>query len=470
MNRTLRVERLPVTGVAEDEILVATEITHPERGYTGCPAAPLVMAALEHRLHDEGAGRYRLRSAPVATVPVPGPVPAPAQVAAAPGPFDAIVTMASYLDRTGRSIGFGVATPADDRVASAACADLVAEWAGVLRSRRLLLADADPDCAGARAAIDTTLEAAMDTPVYLFGQPVASACQLTRIAKAGVTIVTDLDAVPDSATVVFPAHGVPLPVRAEAAARGLRVVDATCPLVASAHRDIRSYADRGDTVALITTSRGVAAEHASVSQAPESVLPVRDGDDVGQVRSDPDRLSVVVQTGVPVDEAVRMVSALRARFPRLRGQHYDALCYAATDRADTVRQVAGASDLTLVLGSAADPDAAHMAAEAAAVCSTVRRVGAVGDIAAGWLADAGTIGLVPTRSGDTRLLAQVRDALSGLGPLSVATRQTRTSHGPDGTAGYGSAEPVSVAPPRSAGDHAQRCIEQQRACTTLRQA
>lgn len=415
MNRTLRVERLSVSGIRPGEILVATSIAHPERGMVGSPAAALLAAALERGEPDPGRRRVRL-----------DPVAVTAEAAGA------VLVMASYLDPTGRAVGLGAAAPAGDRAAVAVCADLVARWAGVLRSRRLLVADADPDCAGARTGIEAILQAARDAPVFVYGRPVAAVNQLARLTAAGVTIADDLDAVPDAAVVVFPAHGAPLPVRAEAAARGLKVVDATCPLVALAHRDVRAYADRGDTVVLITGTRGSPAEKVSVSQAPESVLPMRDAAQVPDPRRtgiDPDRLSLVVQTGTPVEDAAAMISALRARFPRVRGQHYDALCHAATDRAAAVRLVAAASDLTLVLGAADDPDAAHMQAEAAAGCRRVRRLAAPGDITAGWLTDVNAIGVVPTRSAPPGLMPQVLDTLAGLGPLSVASRQVRTSPG-----------------------------------------
>lgn len=419
MNRTLRTERLAVGGPRPGEILVASGIVHPERGTVGCPAAPLLAAALERGEPDPGRRRVRL---------------APAGVTAeAAGPDRAVLVMASYLDRTGRAVGLGAAARADDREAVAVCADLVARWTAPLRSRRLLVADAEPDCAGALAGMDTALRAARaappEAPVFVLGRPIASAHHLASLTAADVTVADDLDAVPDAAVVVFPAHGVPLRLRAEAAARGLDVVDATCPLVALAHRDVRAYADRGDTVVLITGAHDVAAERVSVSQAPESVVPMRDPAQVPDPRRtgiDPDRLSLVVQTGIPVDDATAMISALRARHPRVRGQHYDALCYAATDRAAAVRLVAEASDLTLVLGTADDPDAAHMRDEAAAVCRQARRVAAAGDIAAGWLADVDTVGVVPTRSAPPELMAQVRDALSGLGPLSPAVRRVST--------------------------------------------
>ena len=425
MNRTLLVERLPVTGIRPGEVVIASGIAHPGRGQVGCPAAPLLAAAVARG--EPGAGGRRVRLEPVA-------------VTAGPADHDgAELVMASYLDRAGQAAGFGAAAPAGDPAAVTLCEELITRWAGVLRSRRLLVADADPDCAGAQAAVEAMLEASAHGPVYVIGQPVAAAGPLAELAARGVTIVADLDAVPDEAIVVFPAHGVRLAVQAEAAARGLRVVDATCPLVAMAHQDMRAYAGRGDTIALITGDHATAAEAASVSQAPETVLPVRSAAQAADLRRagiDPDRLSLVVQTGIPDDSATGIIAALRASFPRVRGQHYDALCYAATDRAATIRQVASVSDLVLVLGSPGDPDSTQMLAEAArpesagpeaAACRAVRRVASVRDIEAGWLAEATTIGAVLTRSTPPGLLTQVRDALSGLGPLTLVTRRTRTS-------------------------------------------
>jgi 4-hydroxy-3-methylbut-2-enyl diphosphate reductase IspH len=245
-------------------------------------------------------------------------------------------------------------------------------------------------------------------------------------------------------------------------------------------------------VVLIAGEKHSAAGPVSVSQAPESVLPVRKLADVLDPRESwiaPDRLSVVVQTGMPVEEATAMLSVLRARFPLVRGQHYDALCYAATDRAAAIKQVAAVSDLVLVLGDAADPDAMHMQAEAAAAAagpgqpnavvagpgrsdavaagrgqpnavvagsgrsdavvagrgrsdavvagpgqsgtgrSAVYTIAAVGDIEADWLTSVDTVGVVLSRSARPGLIAEVCEALSGLGPLTVVNRRVRTSPG-----------------------------------------
>ncbi|MFH9115659.1 hypothetical protein [Streptomyces globisporus] len=429
MNRTMRVERLSVSGVRPGEIVVATGMAHPERGPVGSPAAPLLAAALGRGEPDPGGRRIRLH-------PMDG-------AAGAVGTGDAVLVMASYLELDGRAVGLGAAAHADDRAAVDICAELVAQWAGLLRSRRLLVAAPEPDCAGARAGVETILRAARvarrEVPVHVYGRPVAAVDRIARLAEAGVAFTDDLDAVPDGSVVAFPPHGVPLPVRAEAAARGLGVVDTTCPLAALAHRDVEAYAHRGDTVVLMTGARDTAGEWVSVSQAPESVLTMRNAaqaSDLQRFGVDPERLSLVVQTGIPVDDAAGMITALRDRYPRVRGQHYDALCYAATDRAAAVRSVAGAVDLTLVLGAADDPDAGQLEAEAAAGGRAVRRLAAAGELAAAWLTGVNAIGVVPARSAPGALMPQVLDALAGLGPLSVTEREVRTAPRPavDGAA------------------------------------
>ncbi|MFC8720832.1 hypothetical protein [Kitasatospora sp. NPDC057198] len=419
----MRVERFPVGGVRPGEIVVATGATHPERGAVGSPAAPLLAAALGRGEPDPGGRRVRL-----------GPVHG---TAGAPGTGDAVLVMASYLEADGRAVGLGAAAHADDRAAVDACAELVGRWAGLLRSRRLLVAAPEPDCAGARAGVEAALRAARgarrDGRVHMYGRPVAAVDRIGLLTDAGVAFVDDLDAVPDDGAVVFPPHGVPLPVRAEAAARGLRVVDTTCPLAALAHRDVEAYARRGDTVVLMTGARDTAGECVSVSQAPESVLTMRNADQASDLQRfgvDPERLSLVVQTGISVDEAAGMITALRERYPRVRGQHYDALCYAATDRAAAVRSVAGAVDLVLVLGAADDPDAAHLAAEAAAGGRAVRRLAAAGDLTADALTGVNAVGVVPARSAPGALLPQVLDALAGLGPLAVTHREVVTGPRP----------------------------------------
>jgi 4-hydroxy-3-methylbut-2-enyl diphosphate reductase len=287
MNKTLRVQRLAAAAARRGEVIAATDFTHPERGLVPCPAAPLLAASLAR------GSRVRL-----------------AAVTAGDGP--GVLVAASYLTRDGLAVGFGAVAHRDDPVGLAAAESVVTSWSRTLRSRRMLIADAAPLCWGARRA----REMASDAGALVYDSE-------------------DLTGVADGGRVAFPAHGTTLAVRAEAAARGLRVTDGTCPLVDAARADIRSYADRGDTVVLIgRASHAVTATLAD--QAPAAVILVQDAADVDALSSiDGDRVSFVLQTGVPVEDSAPVLAALRARYPRLRGHHFDASCYEASDRAVT---------------------------------------------------------------------------------------------------------------------------------------
>jgi 4-hydroxy-3-methylbut-2-enyl diphosphate reductase len=140
-------------------------------------------------------------------------------------------------------------------------------------------------------------------------------------------------------------------------------------------------------------------------------------------------VSFVLQTGVPVEDSAPVLAALRARYPRLRGHHFDASCYEASDRAETVRSVAAACDLTLILGSDHDPDTSAMAAVAASAGPEPHVVNDVGELKANRVATACTIGLVTARSAPPTLADEMIAVLAGLGPLSTATRRVATHIG-----------------------------------------
>jgi 4-hydroxy-3-methylbut-2-enyl diphosphate reductase len=377
MNRTLRLQQLHVGNARRGKLVVATQFEHPERGPVRCDAASLLAAALGADACQAPADVHDLADG-------------------GQDPAGGVMFTATYAGRGGEAHGFGIAAHRDDRAGLIRAEQAVASWSGAMRSRRLILADADPSCPGERRAQDLTAGA--------------------RLPRR------DSDEVP----AVFPAAGVALSVQVEAAARGLDVIDATCPLVAAAHADIRAYAGRGDTVILIGQP-GHAAFATFTQQGAESLIPVTSVADVETITElDPDRVSFVVQTGLPVERAQPVIAALRARFPRLRGHHYDVLCYAASDRIETVRAVARSSDLLLVLGSDRDPDCRDLAAAAGTGPAPVQVVRDLGQLRPEVLAGAVVIGLAVARSAPDGLAGRVREALSGLGPLSAVTRRVST--------------------------------------------
>ncbi|TDD82688.1 hypothetical protein [Actinomadura rubrisoli] len=436
MNRSLRRRQLRTTGIGPGELLVATGFTDPEHGPVRCAAAPAVAAAAQRACTPHRTGRAtgtrtarRVRLAPAPT--------------SHDTTGDAVLSTASYLDRQGRAAGFAVAAHLGDPAALAVAEQVMDRWFQTLRSRRLVLAGADPMCWGGRRAVELIGAALKErrTPVYMLDRPIADQHHLQALLDRGAITVDDLHHVPPGATVAFTAPGASLAARAEAAARGLDVLDCTCPLAAAAQADVRAYADRGDTVVVIGHRRH-AASAALTGQAAESVVRVADLDDVAGLGRDaagphtgrpidPARVSFVVQTGTPIEQAAPIIAALRARFPRLRGHHYDALCYAASDRAATIRAAATASDLMLVAGSARpsdarDPDTDTVTAEAARTGTPVHIIGDAGDLRAEWVAGADTIGLATTRAAPAGLPSEITAVLAGLGPLTVVTQRTGT--------------------------------------------
>jgi 4-hydroxy-3-methylbut-2-en-1-yl diphosphate reductase len=242
----------------------------------------------------------------------------------------------------------------------------------------------------------------------------------------GAVFTDSLDEVPDGATVVFPAHGVAAAVQAEATARGLEVIDATCPLVAWVHAEARRFAGRGDDLVLIGQD-----DHAAVAgiigQAPgrTTVVPTPAGAAALQV-ADPKRVSYLLQPGIPVEDSAPVTAALRSRLPAVHGPHPDGFCYAASDRAETIRVIAAACDLMLVLGSADSADARQLSGLARDRGARTHIVSQTGDILPAMLCRAGTIGIAESTSASPDLAGQVTTALSGLGRLSVLSRRVST--------------------------------------------
>ncbi|MEU5883696.1 4-hydroxy-3-methylbut-2-enyl diphosphate reductase [Spirillospora sp. NPDC047279] len=389
MNRTLLHETFNADGVTRGTMLVAGTFDHPIRGPVSCAAAPAIAARL-------GGDT------------VTGPV----RVGHRHG--DGVLFATTYLTGDGRAEGFGVAADRGDPEAVATARHAMHAWSRTPRTRRVLVSGAEARCKGAARAL-RMIEPALDRgPVHVVGQAVEA---------PGLVEVDDLDAVPDGGTVVFPAHGVTLAVRAEAAARGLRVVDATCPLVNEAHGEIRRFADRGDTVAVVG-HREHAATASFLGQAPDDTVLIENVDDARRLApGDPDRLSYVVETGMAADEAAAIVSALRARHRRTRGPHPDGWCYAAADRADTLRAIAEQADLVLVCDSGDSAAARGPAALARERGAAARIVGGLGDLDPYELAGAATIGIDSTLAAPPGLADAVVGVLSGLGPLSVVRRR-----------------------------------------------
>jgi 4-hydroxy-3-methylbut-2-en-1-yl diphosphate reductase len=220
-------------------------------------------------------------------------------------------------------------------------------------SRRVLLAKPRGYCAGVDRAVQT-VEKALErfgAPVYVRKQIVHNTHVVRTLEERGAIFVEETDAVPEGSVVVFSAHGVAPEVRAEAKERGLRTIDATCPLVTKVHNEARRFAAQDYDILLIG-HEGHEEVVGTTGEAPDNIRLVDGpaGSDSVQVR-DPARVAWLSQTTLSVDETAETVTELRKRFPLLLDPPSDDICYATQNRQAAVKQIAAESDLVIVVGS-----------------------------------------------------------------------------------------------------------------------
>jgi 4-hydroxy-3-methylbut-2-en-1-yl diphosphate reductase len=292
---------------------------------------------------------------------------------------------------------------------------------------RVLLAAPRGYCAGVDRAIEI-VEVALDTygpPVYVRKQIVHNLHVVRRLEGRGAVFVDELEQVPGGATVVFSAHGVAPEVHRQARERGLRVIDATCPLVTKVHQEARKFAGQGYDIVLVG-HQGHEEVVGTMGQAPRAVHLVGDAAEARAIDlPDPDRVAYLTQTTLSVDETAGVVDVLRERFPVLAGPRSDDICYATQNRQSAVKALAEECELVLVIGAENSSNskrlvevardrgsAAHLVAEAAAVDPAwfdgVATVGVTsGASAPEWLVDELVEALRQRGAGEVRELSVV---------------------------------------------------------------
>jgi 4-hydroxy-3-methylbut-2-enyl diphosphate reductase len=302
-----------------------------------------------------------------------------------------------------------------------AAAPAIDLWASAAGDRDVVLGAPRSFCAGVERAVETVERALrrFGTPVYVRQQIVHNIHVVRDLQARGVVFVDDVDEVPEGATVVLAAHGVAPTVRRAADARGLRVVDATCPLVAKVHSEVRRFAAQGNTVFLIGHD-GHDEVVGTRGEAPDAVVVVPDPDAAARVRPpDPNKVACVMQTTLAADEAERTAAVLRERFPTLAVPSRDDICYATTNRQAAVRAIAEQSDLILVLGSQNSSNS-HRLVEVAEKCRAPSYlVDEASAVDLRWLVGARRVGITAGASAPPRLVDELVAALSGLGRITV---------------------------------------------------
>lgn len=260
--------------------------------------------------------------------------------------------------------------------------------------RAVLLAAPRGYCAGVDRAV-ITVEKALDlygAPVYVRKQIVHNKHVVANLESRGAVFVEELDEVPEGATVVFSAHGVSPTVHAEAAARGLKTIDATCPLVTKVHHEAKRFAGEDYDILLIghegheevEGTAGEAPEHIQLVQTPEDVADI--------VVRDPAKVAWLSQTTLSVDETMTIVDAIRQRFPQLLDPPSDDICYATQNRQLAIKEISTDADLVIVVGSANSSNSVRLAEVALeAGAKAAYRVDDASEIDLAWLEGVDTV-------------------------------------------------------------------------------
>jgi 4-hydroxy-3-methylbut-2-enyl diphosphate reductase len=285
----------------------------------------------------------------------------------------------------------------------------------------ILLASPRGFCAGVDRAIEI-VELALETygpPVWVRHEIVHNRHVVEALHARGARFVDDLAQVPSGGLVVFSAHGVSPQVRAEARERGLRAIDATCPLVTKVHVEALRYARAGYEIVLVG-HRGHVEVEGTLGHAPERMTLVETVADVERLAlRDPERLAVLTQTTLSVDDTAEIVAALRRRFPAIRVPGKDDICYATQNRQNAVKALAERADLVLVVGAPTSSNSNRLVEVARARGARAELVEEASDIDPGWVAAARVVGVTAGASAPERLVREVIARLESLGRSRV---------------------------------------------------
>ncbi|OYW35383.1 MAG: 4-hydroxy-3-methylbut-2-enyl diphosphate reductase [Hydrogenophilales bacterium 12-61-10] len=282
----------------------------------------------------------------------------------------------------------------------------------------ILLANPRGFCAGVDRAI-AIVERALEkfgAPIYVRHEVVHNTFVVNDLKTKGAIFVDELADVPAGATVIFSAHGVSQAVRAEADARGLNVFDATCPLVTKVHVEVSKMRDKGFEIVMIG-HKGHPEVEGTLGQSDDGMYLVETPEDVASLQvCDPDKLAYVTQTTLSVDDAARVVDALRARFPHITGPKKDDICYATQNRQDAVKALAPQCDVVIVVGSPTSSNSNRLREVAQNLGVTAYMVDNASEIDPQWIAGKQRVGVTAGASAPEVL---VQDVIARLGQCGV---------------------------------------------------
>ena len=286
---------------------------------------------------------------------------------------------------------------------------------------QVILANPRGFCAGVERAI-AIVERALErfgAPIYVRHEVVHNKFVCDDLRAKGAVFIEELAEVPVGSTVIFSAHGVSKAVRIEAEERGLKVFDATCPLVTKVHVEVGKMRNQAREVVMIG-HKGHPEVQGTMGQSPDGMYLVETAEDVRQLKvNSPEQLSFVTQTTLSVDDASVVIDALQARFPEVQGPKKDDICYATQNRQDAVKVLAGQSDLVIVVGSPNSSNSRRLAEVAAARGIESYLVDGPDEILPVWLDGKHKVGVTAGASAPEILVQRVVDRISQLAGAEV---------------------------------------------------
>ncbi len=285
----------------------------------------------------------------------------------------------------------------------------------------VLLANPRGFCAGVERAIDI-VERALEqygAPIYVRHEIVHNKTVVDDLRRKGAVFVEELDQIPAGATVIFSAHGVSKAVRSDAEERGLKVFDATCPLVTKVHVEVSKMLRDGYEIVMIG-HRGHPEAEGTMGQANSGMHLVETVEDVALLKArDASKLSYVTQTTLSVDDAQAIVSALKARFPQIHGPKKDDICYATQNRQDAVKFMTPRCDVVIVVGSPNSSNSNRLREVAENMGAEAYMVDTAADLRAEWVAGKRRVGVTAGASAPEVLVDELVARLKALGARNV---------------------------------------------------
>lgn len=279
-------------------------------------------------------------------------------------------------------------------------------------------------CAGVDRAIEIVEEALAQrgAPIYVRHEVVHNRFVVDNLRQKGAIFIEDLEEVPQGATLIFSAHGVSKSVREAAAMRGLEIFDATCPLVTKVHAEVIRHRQQGREIVMIG-HRGHPEVEGTLGQCEGGVYLVETPEEVkALVVTQPDHLAYVTQTTLSVDDACRVVEALRQKFPAIIGPKTDDICYATQNRQDAVKVLAERCEVVIVVGSPSSSNSNRLREVAERAGARAYMVDRATEIEAEWLSGCLNVGVTAGASAPEVLVQGVIERLQALGAKEIVDR------------------------------------------------